>query len=122
VSLSISTSSFDDGVVQIQLRGEIDVDTAHEVREAIAAVLAKGRPSRIELNLRLVGFIDSMGISAMVSGRQTAEVSGVRLVVTEPSRFVHRQLWVTGLHGLFGAPEPYFGEVSPPARAPVGGS
>ena len=51
-------------------------------------------------------FIDSVGISALVSGRQTAEVSGVKLVVTEPSRFVHRQLWVTGLLGLFGAPEP----------------
>jgi anti-sigma B factor antagonist len=121
VSLSISTSSVD-GVVQIQLRGEIDVDTAHEVREAIAALLAKSRPSRIELNLRLVGFIDSVGISALVSGRQTAEVSGVKLVVTEPSRFVHRQLWVTGLLGLFGAPEPYFGDLAPSPEAPVGGS
>ena len=122
VSLSISTSSHDDGVVQIQLRGEIDVDTAHEVRETISAVLAKGRPSRMELNLRLVGFIDSVGISALVSGRQMAEVSGVKLVVTEPSRFVHRQLWVTGLLGLFGAPQPYFGDLTPSAEAPVGGS
>ena len=122
MSLSISTSSLDDGVVRIQLRGEIDVDTAHEVREAIAAVLAKGRPSRIELHLRLVGFIDSVGISAMVSGRQMAEVSGVKLVVVQPSRFVHRQLWVTGLLGLFGAPEPDFGDLAPSAEAPVGGS
>jgi anti-sigma B factor antagonist len=121
VSLSIVTSSLDDGVVQIKLRGEIDVDTAHEVREAIAGVLAQGRPTRIELNLRLVGFIDSVGISAMVSGRQTAEISGVKLVVTEPSRFVHRQLWVTGLLGLFGAPEPYFGDRARAPEAPVGG-
>lgn len=108
MSLSIVTSVSPDGVVEIAPRGEIDVDTAHEVREAVAAVLTKGRPSRIELNMRLVTFIDSVGISAMVAGFQTAEVSGVKLVVTEPSRFVHRQLWVTGLLGLFGAPEPYF--------------
>ncbi|HEX7745866.1 MAG TPA: STAS domain-containing protein [Micromonosporaceae bacterium] len=108
MSLSIVTSTLPNGVVEIAPRGEIDVETAHEVRDAVVAVLAAGRPARIELNLRDVGFIDSVGISAMVAGFQTAEVSGVKLVVTEPSRFVHRQLWVTGLLGLFGAPEPYF--------------
>jgi anti-anti-sigma factor len=108
VSLSIVQSVLPGGVVEIAPRGEIDVDTAYEVREAVVEVLAKSRPARIELNMRLVTFIDSVGISAMVAGFQTAEVSGVKLVVTEPSRFVHRQLWVTGLLGLFGAPEPYF--------------
>ena len=80
----------------------------------------QGPPARIELNMRLVTFIDSVGISAMVAGFQTAEVSGVKLVVTEPSRFVHRQLWVTGLLGLFGAPEPYFaGAAATPRCSPA---
>ncbi|WBB75107.1 STAS domain-containing protein [Micromonospora sp. WMMD1128] len=113
MSLSIVKSMRPGGVVQIAPRGEIDVDTAYEVRESIAEVLAKGRPARIELNMRLVTFIDSVGISAMVAGFQTCEVSGVKLVVTEPSRFVHRQLWVTGLLGLFGAPEPWFADEAP---------
>ncbi|OKI65111.1 STAS domain-containing protein [Micromonospora sp. CB01531] len=118
MSLSIVKSVQPGGAVQIAPRGEIDVDTAYEVREAIAEVLAKGRPARIELNMRLVTFIDSVGISAMVAGFQTAEVSGVKLVVTEPSRFVHRQLWVTGLLGLFGAPEPYFADTPTPEVLP----
>ena len=50
---------------------------------------------------------------------QTAEVSGVKLVVVEPSRFVHRQLWVTGLLGLFDAPEPYLGGVDATPEAGV---
>lgn len=108
MSLSITKSILPDGTVEIAPRGEIDVDTAYEVKEAVAEVLSKDSPTRIELNMRLVSFIDSVGISAMVAGFQTAEVSGVKLVVTEPSRFVHRQLWVTGLLGLFGAPEPYY--------------
>jgi anti-anti-sigma factor len=120
VSLSIVKVTRSDGTVEISPRGEIDVDTAYEVREAIAGVLAKGRPSRIELNMRLVTFIDSVGISAMVAGFQTAEVSDVKLVVTEPSRFVHRQLWVTGLLGLFGAPEPYYSGTTPEANLPGG--
>ena len=117
MSLSIVTTRLANGVLEIAPRGEIDVDSAHEVKEAVAAALADDRPTRIELNLRLVSFIDSVGISAMVAGFQTAEVSGVKLVVTEPSRFVHRQLWVTGLLGLFGAPEPYLGDVNTPAGA-----
>lgn len=121
--LSIVTVRLADGVEEIQLRGEIDVDTAGEVRDAVAGVLARSRPPQIRLNLRLVTFIDSVGISALVAGFQTAQVSGVPLVVTEPSRFVHRQLWVTGLLGLFGAPEPYIddSEKVDPAR-PIGGS
>jgi anti-anti-sigma factor len=118
VSLSIVTSALPGGVVEIAPRGEIDVDTAHEVREAVAAVLTKSRPARIQLNMRLVSFIDSVGISAMVAGFQTAEVSGVKLLVTEPSRFVHRQLWVTGLLGLFGAPEPYFASSASTSEVP----
>jgi anti-sigma B factor antagonist len=119
VSLSIETSTLPDGVLRIVLRGEIDVDTAHEVRDVFATALTQGRPTRIELNLRRVSFIDSVGISALVAGFQTAEVSGVRLVVVEPSRFVHRQLWVTGLLGLFGAPEPYLGDVDATPEAGV---
>jgi anti-anti-sigma factor len=107
VSLSIVTTRLAGDVVEIAPRGEMDVDTAYEVREAVAIVLTRSRPKRIHLNMRLVTFIDSVGISALVAGFQTAEVSGVKLVVTEPSRFVHRQLWITGLLGLFGAPQPY---------------
>jgi anti-anti-sigma factor len=108
--LSIANARLAGDVEEIRLRGEIDVDTAGEVRDVVAAVLARSRPAQINLNLRLVSFIDSVGISALVAGFQTAQVSGVKLVVTEPSRFVHRQLWVTGLLGLFGAPEPWLDE------------
>ncbi|HWG99259.1 MAG TPA: STAS domain-containing protein [Pilimelia sp.] len=112
MSLSLIRTRLSDGVVEITPRGEIDVDTAFEVREAVVAALTEERPTRIQLNLRLVTFIDSVGISAMVAGFQAAEVSGVRLVVVRPSRFVHRQLWVTGLLGLFGAPEPEHAEAA----------
>jgi anti-anti-sigma factor len=117
VRLSIVTTRLAGDVEEIRLRGEIDVDTAGEVRDAVAEVLSRSRPTQINLNLRLVSFIDSVGISALVAGFQTAQVSGVKLRVTEPSRFVHRQLWVTGLLGLFGAPEPYLEEEEQADRA-----
>jgi anti-sigma B factor antagonist len=121
VSLSVVTTRSPNGEVEIRPEGEIDVDTAHEVREAVTAVMNGGRPTLIKLNLRRVSFIDSVGISALVSGFQAAEVGGAKLIVTEPSRFVHRQLWVTGLLGLFGAPEPASDPDEPaPADSRVG--
>ncbi|MFF5077618.1 STAS domain-containing protein [Actinoplanes sp. NPDC000266] len=90
----------------IPLEGEIDVENAYEVREAVAMVLTDGSPTLIEIDMSRVTLIDSVGISALVAAFQLAAVSGVKLVITRPSRFVHRQLWVTGLLGLFGSPAP----------------
>ena len=106
MSLSMTTSTLTGGAVEISPAGEIDVENAYAIKDAVAAQLASGRPGRIELNMQHVTFIDSVGISALVSAFQLAGISGVKLVVTRPSRFAHRQLWVTGLLGLFGNPEP----------------
>ena len=107
MTLSIMTSTLADGVVEVSPSGEIDVENAYEIREAVATQLAESRPARIELNMQAVTFIDSVGISALVAAFQLAAVSDVKLIVTRPSRFAHRQLWVTGLLGLFGNPQPY---------------
>ncbi|MEU4560791.1 STAS domain-containing protein [Actinoplanes sp. NPDC023936] len=107
MTLSITTSTLANGAIEVSPRGEIDVENAYEIREAVGAQLADASPVRIELNMQHVTFIDSVGISALVAAFQLAGVSGVKLVVTRPSRFAHRQLWVTGLLGLFGNPQPY---------------
>ena len=107
MSLSITTSALANGVVEIVPSGEIDVENAYEIRDVIAGLLSEAHPDRIELDMHRVTFIDSVGISALVAAFQIAAVSGVKLVVTRPSRFAHRQLWVTGLLGLFGGPDPY---------------
>jgi anti-anti-sigma factor len=106
VSLSITTSTLASGAVEVSPKGEIDVENAYSIKDAVAAQLAHDRPERIELNMQHVTFIDSVGISALVSAHQLAGISGVKLVVTRPNRFAHRQLWVTGLLGLFGNPDP----------------
>jgi anti-sigma B factor antagonist len=122
MNLSITTSTLAGGVVEIVPAGEIDVDTAHEVRDAVAAQLSDTRPTRIELDMHRVTFIDSVGISALVAAFQLTAVGGVKLVVTRPSRFAHRQLWVTGLLGLFGAPAPWTGGLDTGALPLVSGA
>lgn len=106
MSLSITTSTPAGGVVEVSPAGEIGVENAYAIKDAVAEQLVDGGPALIELNMENVTFIDSVGISALVSAFQLARIRGVRLTVTRPSRFAHRQLWVTGLLGLFGNPEP----------------
>ena len=122
MTLSITTLTLADGAVEISPSGEIDVENAYEIRETVAAALADGRPTRIELNMQHVSFIDSVGISSLVAAFQLASVSGVKLVVTHPSRFAHRQLWVTGLLGLFGGPEPHTATVGLAQQPAVSGA
>ena len=43
MTLSIMTSTLADGVVEVSPSGEIDVENAYEIREAVAAQLAEGR-------------------------------------------------------------------------------
>ena len=117
MSLAIAMTTVVPGVIEISARGTIDADTAYQVRDAIVTTLTGGPLTEIRLDLRQVHFIDSVGISAMVAGFHTASVSGVKLRVVRPSEFVHRQLWITGLLGLFGAPEPHTAAV-PQRRAP----
>ncbi|HEX6499028.1 MAG TPA: STAS domain-containing protein [Micromonosporaceae bacterium] len=106
MDLSVTTHGAPGATVEIRVHGEIDLENAHELREAINGVLLGMQPTAIKVNLRNVAFIDSTAISALVFCYNSAAVSGVPLIVVEPSRVVHRQLWVSGLLGLFGSPEP----------------
>jgi anti-anti-sigma factor len=106
VEFSITTRRLPGGVVEIIPHGEIDLETASELRGAVDAAFAIDQPTVIQVDLRHVAFVDSVGISALVGGYHTARVRGARLTVTEPSEFVYKQLYISGVVGLFGAPRP----------------
>jgi anti-sigma B factor antagonist len=106
VEFSITTRRLPGGVVEIIPHGEIDLETASELRGAVDAAFASDQPKLIRVDLRQVAFVDSVGISALVGGYHTARVRGARLIVTEPSEFVFKQLYISGVVGLFGAPRP----------------
>jgi anti-sigma B factor antagonist len=103
-TLSLTVRSEPDGTVLISPRGEIDADNAHEIREAVSGLLAQSTPGSIRFDLAGVSFIDSIGIGALVACYHAAAASKVRLVVVNPTTYVHRVLYVSGLLGLFGSP------------------
>ena len=106
MEFSITTRRLPGGVVEIVPSGEIDLETAPELRGAVDAAFAADQPNLIRIDLRDVAFVDSAGISALVGSYHTAKVRGARLTVTEPNEFVYKQLYISGVVGLFGAPRP----------------
>ncbi len=104
--LPITTRQLADGTVEISPSGEIDLDNAHVMRDAVNDVLTRSTPGRISLDLQRVMLIDSIGIGILVACFHTAAASGVKLAVAHPSPTVYRQLWISGLVGLLGCAEP----------------
>jgi len=104
VSLLITTTRLVDSSVEISPRGEVDTSNAHEIREAVGAVLAETVPLRIRLDLSQVTLLDSAGIGVLVACHGMAAEHAVLFVVTNPSPIIHRQLRVSGIAGLVGTP------------------
>jgi anti-anti-sigma factor len=85
VYLPITTRQLADGTVEIAPSGEIDLDNAHVMRDAVNDVLTSSTPGKICLDLQRVMLIDSIGIGILVACFHTAAASGVKLVVSHPS-------------------------------------
>jgi anti-anti-sigma factor len=116
-TLSLTVRPEGDGTVLISPHGEIDADNAHEIRDAVSGLLATAPPPMIKIDMVDVSFIDSVGIGALVGCYHAAAASNVKLLVTNPTVYVHRVLYVSGLLGLFGSPaRPP--DQRPPAREP----
>ena len=116
-TLSITARTEAGGTVVLSPIGEIDGDNAHEIREAVSGLLATSTPRMIKVDMADVAFIDSVGIGALVHCYHAGAASGVRLMVVNPTAYVHRLLYVSGLLGLFGSPaRPPEQQMREPAR------
>jgi anti-anti-sigma factor len=106
MSFPAQTSRLPDGTVRISIHGEIDLDNAYHLRDAVDAALTAGKPPKIVFDLREAVLVDSVAIGILVSCYHAAAACGVPLTAADPSPVVYRQLWVCGLAGLFGLPTP----------------
>jgi anti-anti-sigma factor len=106
VTNPVASSELSDGTVRILPRGEIDLDNAYLIREAVDAALRKGAATKIVVDLSGVTLIDSVGIGVLVACYHAATAYRVPLEAAGPSTMVYRQLWVCGLVGLFGLATP----------------
>jgi len=102
----VHTTRPEPGVVLVQLRGELDVDSASALRQVLIDQIDRGDLDQLAVDMARLTFMDSTGIGALVSGYGAAQHAGIRFRVRNPSRFVYQQLQITGLAALFGCTEP----------------
>ncbi|MEU9304080.1 STAS domain-containing protein [Streptomyces sp. NPDC048269] len=88
--------------VVVQVGGEMDVDRAPMLREALRAVITRPEcPGEVVVDLSELTFCDSSGLNALLQARITAQRHGRRLSLRAPSpRFV-RLLELTDTAHLF---------------------
>jgi anti-sigma B factor antagonist len=80
----------------LAVRGEIDMATVDGLRDALEAALASGA-GEVWVDLTEVDFLDSTGLSALVSGHRALDG---RLVVICPDGPPRRALDVSGVNEL----------------------
>jgi anti-anti-sigma factor len=101
--LSVTVTMGSDGTVVLSVRGEVDHANSDELREVVRRLVTHRRPHTVRVDLGLVTFIDSGAVGALVAAHRIATTDGARLVVTNASPFVSRQLAIAGVDHLFGA-------------------
>ncbi|MFE9426339.1 STAS domain-containing protein [Kitasatospora sp. NPDC006697] len=70
--LQIRASRGPDGTTVLGLTGDLDQDSAEELRRALAEALADSAP-RLLVDLTGVGFCDSTGLNVLLRARQGAD-------------------------------------------------
>ncbi len=98
------TSTTTEGVTILEVRGEVDVETADELREAgIKALTPFGGTLRIDLSY--VTFVDSTGLGALVAIRNHAGAQHT-VILENPRPQLQKILAITGLDHVFETREP----------------
>lgn len=88
------------GEATLIVRGEIDISVADRFQEQLHELIEAAHSPAV-IDLSALSFVDSSGLSALMSARKHAERKGVKLVLLAPSPFVRKVLDVTDLSSVF---------------------
>ena len=101
--LGLSRAVADDGLVRLDVSGEVDVGTVAELRRVVTEIVAEPGVSELVLDFAGLRFLDSSGIAALVGGYRSAQQRGVRFGLVNCTGSVRHVLDVTGMYEMFGA-------------------
>lgn len=105
-----------DGRTVVTVRGEMDAYTAPRLRDQIAALVHQGL-IEVTVDLHEVDFIDSSGLSALITAHKQLRRLGGDLVLRSPTAPVFRVLEISGLTRIFTFADRSAGSVAGPASA-----
>ena len=112
-NFDIERRSEADGTARLILRGELDLATQGDLREALLAEQRAG--TAVVVVLDQLDYLDSAGIGELVEGCERARRAGRDFAVTPGTGNVRRVLWISGfLSQLCGGTEPAGEREAPP--------
>jgi anti-sigma B factor antagonist len=85
---------------EVRLLGELDMSTAPRLREELVR-LASGGASVVTLDLSDLAFIDSTGLSVLITGLKRLRQQGGDLALRSPTPGTRKVLEITGLTEVF---------------------
>ena len=88
-----------DGTVVLHLHGELDMATTPVLDQALTSALSNG-PTDLVVDLSCLSFMDSTGISMLLSAVQRADEAGKGFRVRSPNRPVRKALRLTGVEHI----------------------
>ena len=94
------TVSEHEGETVVRAAGELDVNTAPELREQLARLIGEDS-RRIVVDLSEVSFVDSTALSVLVSALKRLRQADGDLELAAPNPSVRRVFEITGLTRLF---------------------
>jgi len=86
-----------DGEVTLTVSGEVNINNAHHLRSEISNVLGESRTQQLIVDLAHLGYIDSTGVTALITGFNLAQKRCVPFGIANPRGPVLRVLTVLGL-------------------------
>lgn len=92
--------------LRLLVRGDVDLVSHEQLREALNIAVAGTQPRPIEVDLSGVTFLDATGVGIMVAAYNSARRQGLTLRVGGAAGIVRRVLEITGAAGVLvgGAP------------------
>jgi anti-sigma B factor antagonist len=97
-----TSETLDDAVV-VTPYGEIDRDTAPQVRDVLEEAVRQVPGGVVEVEMRHVTFMDSSGIGALLSGRRLGDSTGATVRVRNATPPVRTVLEMTNVWQLLTA-------------------
>jgi anti-sigma B factor antagonist len=87
------------GTIVLSLVGELDISGAVILREEFIAAVASEHD--VECDLEHLTYLDSTGISLLISVQKRLRATGRELVLVGPTERVHKVLEITGVASYF---------------------
>jgi anti-sigma B factor antagonist len=100
IEFGIKDRRVNDDTHVISVSGEIDLFTAPEFKQRVAAPIDAGR-SHIVVDLSATTFIDSSSLGVLIGAHRRLKLRGGSLVVVCDNEAIVKTFRITGLDGVF---------------------